>query len=106
MFYGTERVQNDDGSVNLMGSLTGLEKYSQDEFDARTFDAPSLDTLTYAYQGFTRNVYYNRQLVSQFADLTPSGGAFTFYSAEQGGITVKTVYDNNGILTGVEAVVE
>ena len=50
------------------------------------------------------NVYYNGQLVSQFADLTPDGGAFTFSSAKQGGITVKTVYDNYGRLTGVEAV--
>lgn len=52
-----------------------------------------------------RNIYYNGQLVSQFADLTPDGGAFTFSSAEQGGITVKTVYDNSGRLTGVETVV-
>ena len=229
-----ERVQNADGSVNFMGPLTGLEKYSQAEFDARTFNDPSLDAITYAYQEYAReaaeteallkvyvpfglsyeydltigelrmswqgkpvhsifdatigvwfansmrglylgpdavdleavyeqgkliglqetqhqpimqtafifdggseaepgtsfaelfekyvpfgiiyeeaegasgagNVYYNGQLVSQFADLTPNGGAFTFSSAEQGGITVKTVYDNNGRLTGVEAVVE
>lgn len=52
------------------------------------------------------NVYYNGQLVSQFADLTPDGGAFTFTSAEQGGITARTVYDNNGRLTGVEIVVK
>ena len=50
------------------------------------------------------NVYYNGQLVSRFADLTPDGGAFTFTSAEQGGINVKTVYDNSGRLTGVETV--
>ncbi len=50
------------------------------------------------------NVYYNGQLVSRFADLTPDGGAFTFTSAEQGGITVKTVYDDDGRLTGVEVV--
>ena len=49
------------------------------------------------------NVYYNGQLVSQFADLTPEGGAFTFTSAKQGGIAVKTVYDNEGRLAGVEA---
>lgn len=49
VFYGTERVQNDDGSVNLMGPLTGLEKYSQAEFDARTFDIPALDAVTYTF---------------------------------------------------------
>ena len=52
------------------------------------------------------NVYYNGRLVSRFADITPDGGAFTFSSAKQGGITVKTVYDNSGRLTGVEAPAE
>lgn len=50
------------------------------------------------------NVYYNGQLVSRFADLTPNGGAFTFSSAEKGDFSVKTVYDNNGRLIGVQAV--
>ena len=50
------------------------------------------------------NVYYNGQLVSRFADLTPDGGAFTFTSAEQGSLTVKTVYDDDGRMTGVEVV--
>lgn len=52
------------------------------------------------------NVYYNGQFVSQFADLTPNGGAFTFSSAEQGNFSVKTVYDNNGRLIGIEAVAD
>ncbi len=47
------------------------------------------------------NVYYNGQLVSLFADLSPDGGAFTFSSAKQGGINVKTVYNSNGKLTGL-----
>ena len=50
------------------------------------------------------NVYYNGQLVSQFSDLTPDGGAFTFSPAEQGDFAVKTVYDENGRLIGVEPV--
>ena len=52
------------------------------------------------------NVYYNGQLVSQFADLAPGGGAFTFSSAEQGNFSVKTVYGNHGRLIGVEAVAD
>lgn len=52
------------------------------------------------------NVYYNGQLVSQFADLAPGGGAFTFSSAEQGNFSVKTVYGNHGRLIGVEAVTD
>ena len=224
-----ERVQNADGSYDPMGPLTGLEKYSQAEFDARSFLPSSLEAVTYAsediawqtketkallkdyvpfglsfkvhpvtgelsmswqgkpvhsifdevkavwfannlygldlgpdavdleavyergkltglretqdqpvmqtayvmdgdsaaepgmsfaerfekYAPFgityeeidgTRNVYYSGQLVGQFADLTPDGGAFTFVSADQGGVTVKTVYDDHGRLTGVETV--
>ncbi len=44
------------------------------------------------------------ELVSEFVDLTPNGGAFTFLSEEEGNIaTVKTVYDKDGRLTGVES---
>ena len=50
------------------------------------------------------NVYLNGRLVSRFADIDPDGGAFTFTSVKQGGITVRTVYDSSGSLTGVEAV--
>ena len=52
-------------------------------------------------------VYYNGQLVRSFSDITPDGGAFTFSSPSQNGIAgiaVKTVYDSNGNLTGVETV--
>ena len=52
----------------------------------------------------SRNVYYNGQLVSKFSDLTPDGSAFTFSSSKGGGIAVKTVYDQNGNLTGIETV--
>ena len=240
-----EPVDNGDGSYDPMGKLTGLEKYSQEEFDARTFDDPAAE-FTYIFQSFTyetttaateelleayapfglswvidhetgeismswqgkpvhsvydgekevwiannlngldlgpdavdleavyeqgklvglqethafhavetsyvieratdvtmaavtavaieqqdavslaerfekyaslgityeetdgdvvsRNVYYNGQLVSKFSDLTPDGGAFTFSSSKGGGIAVKTVYDENGNLTGIETV--
>ncbi len=179
------RVQNDDGSFDPQGPLTGLEKYSQEEYDFNTntlrvaaaqeavsagstvsedasvgsavsednsewsavSEADSVGTAvsgTVALEnvageisaaegnaaapgtGFDEifekyapfgiiyeeaegnsgrgNVYYNGQLVSRFADQTPDGGAFTFTSAEQGSLTVKTVYDDDGRLTGVEVV--
>ena len=152
------RVLNDDGSFNFMGPLTGLEKYSQEEYDRNTLrfaaaqkteGAVSEVTLAenaatentteevsavsaaqgnaaepgtsfeeifkkYAPFGITYeeaegnsgkgNVYYNGQLVGTFADLTPDGGAFVFSSAEQGNITVKTAYDDDGRLTGAEPV--
>lgn len=48
------------------------------------------------------NVYLNGQLVSHFADVMPEGSAFSFASAEQGGIDVQTVYDSDGNLTGLK----
>ncbi len=169
------RVQNDDGSFDPLGPLTGLEKYSQEEYDIRTdtlrvaaareavsagsvvsedtsvrsatseaaFAGTAVSGIValesvdgeisaaegnaaepgtgfagifekYVPFGITYeeadgnsgrgNVYYNGQLVSRFADLTPDGGAFTFTSAEQGSLTVKTVYDDDGRMTGVEVV--
>ncbi len=52
------------------------------------------------------NVYYNGQLVSRFVDINPDGGAFSFSSAKQGGINVKTVYDSNEKLTGLITIKE
>ena len=51
------------------------------------------------------NVYHNGKLVSQFIDENPNGGVFSFTSARKGGITVKTLYDNSGKLTGVGTIV-
>lgn len=48
------------------------------------------------------NVYLNGSLVSRFADIAPDGSAFTFSSAQPGDFDVKTVYDDDGRLTGVE----
>lgn len=135
------RVQNPDGSFDPMGPLTGLEAYSQAEFEMRTLltDAPAETAVsenpaeitsvaegnadgpgvTYAERfekyaafgiayveseenGGTGNVYYKGQLVGRFIDVTPSGGAFTFSSAKRKGLAVKTVYDQDGRLTGIE----
>ena len=52
------------------------------------------------------NVYYNGRLVSHFTDITPDGGAFSFTSTQCGGISVRTVYDSDGKLAGVEVVAE
>ena len=129
-----QATQNADGSTNPGGKLAGIKEVSQEEFDSRFIMTPQTaqEAVTFGFVGGTGgttfedrfakykafgieyveaegasgagNVYYNGQLVSRFADLTPDGGAFTFTSAEQGGINVKTVYDNSGRLTGVETV--
>ncbi len=52
------------------------------------------------------NVYLNGQLVSRFSDVSPDGSAFSFTSADKGGIAVRTVYDSNEQLTGVETIKE
>jgi len=50
------------------------------------------------------NVFFNGQLVSRFSDISPDGSAFSFTSADKGGIAVRTVYGSNGQLSGVEIV--
>lgn len=50
------------------------------------------------------NVYYNGQLVNIFSDITPAGGAFSFQSGKKGGIDVRTVYNSNGEISGIETV--
>lgn len=58
---------------------------------------------TTAEAGIQRSLTYQGQWVNHFADITPYGGVFTFGSSEQrkGGITVRTVYDENGSLVGL-----
>lgn len=50
-----------------------------------------------------RNVYFNGELVKKFIDNNNRGGSFSFESSDGGAITVQTVYDGNGKLTGVKA---
>lgn len=52
-----------------------------------------------------RNLYYNGRLVSQFADVTPDGGVFTFGSSRQtaDGVRVRTVYKGRE-LVGVQLI--
>jgi len=52
------------------------------------------------------NVYLRGQLVSRFSDVSPDGSAFSFTSADKGGIAVRTVYDSSGQLSGLEIVRE
>ena len=42
-----QRVENGDGSFNLMGPLTGLEPYSQKEFDERKFVPATLSAAVF-----------------------------------------------------------
>lgn len=47
------------------------------------------------------NIYYNGQLVNTFTDIKNDGGVFSFQSADKGQINVRTVYDDEGTLTGL-----
>lgn len=149
-----QKVDNKDGSYSLLGPLTGLEVYSQEEFDARNISmmpaqlAVTLEggvpeatyivtdkdndlTVAFADNGifdekgqlntleqiFARykdfgvtydpesgNIYYNGKPAASFADITPEGGAFSYTSKDVTGPRLRTVYDDNGNLTGVEEV--
>lgn len=129
-----QATQNADGSIDPGGKLVGMEAYSQEEFNSRVVINPAMMQETgvvgfvssnsgmtfeerfekYMDFGITYveapnangrgNVYLSGQLVSRFADVSPDGTAFSFTSADQGGITVQTIYDSNGNLVGVESV--
>lgn len=129
-----EATHNEDGSINPIGSLVGIEEYSQEEFDRRDLRPLTRNQEAVAYgnadgaggitfeeifakykdYGITYveaegasgagNVYYNGQLVNVFIDVTPTGGAFSFRSGKEEGINVRTVYTRDGKISGMEIV--
>ncbi len=129
-----EATQNEDGSINPIGKLVGIEEYSKKEFDSRDIKAQTLvqEAIAYGYADGTGgstfeeifakykdygityveavgssgagNVYYNGQLVNIFSDVTPAGGAFSFQSGKKDGINVRTVYTSDGKISGIETV--
>lgn len=48
------------------------------------------------------NVYYLGELAGGFADISPEGGNFVFHSRDRGSCNIRTVYDGEGNLAGVE----
>ena len=50
----------------------------------------------------TGNIYYQGELANGFADVSPAGGTFVFHSRDRGSCNVRTVYDGEGNLAGVE----
>lgn len=129
-----EATHNEDGSINPIGRLVGIEEYSQEEFDRRDLrpltrsqeavangNADGAGGITfeeifakYKDYGITYveaegasgagNVYYNGQLVNVFIDVTPTGGTFSFQSGKEEGINVRTVYTRDGEISGLEVV--
>lgn len=129
-----EATHNEDGSINPIGRLVGIEEYSQEEFDRRDLRPLTRNQEAVAYgnadgaggitfeeifakykdYGITYveaegasgagNVYYNGQLVNVFIDVTPTGGAFSFRSGKEEGINVRTVYTRDGEISGMEIV--
>lgn len=125
-------VDNGDGSYDPFGDLLGLEKSNQEVFEQRNFIASTTIGTTAIIDGeseatgqtFTQlfakykeygimyeerpgssgsgNVYYNGETVRTFIDEAPDGGVFSYGSRGGGMITIRTVYDNNGKLIGVE----
>ena len=74
----------------------------------RTFEEIFSDYKDYGIEfvasatGGIGNVYYKGQLVKTFIDEKNNGGIFTLQSVDGGSITVRTVYDASGNLTGVK----
>ena len=121
LYLGPDAV--DLEAVYERGKLTGLREIDNTISEATTFVMEGSYTgetgisfaerfekyadfgITYVEAaGASRagNVYLNGQLVSHFADITPDGSAFSFTSAKQGGLIMRTIYDSNGRLAGLE----
>lgn len=82
-----ERIDNGDGSYDLMGPLTGLEPYSEEEFKARKFIPSFLSAV--AYQN----------------DVTESGFDYAFsYYPEAMTLQEATVTDGTGFGTTFEEI--
>ena len=92
-----------DYSGHYLAEVSDSLAFEQGMTFAERFEKYAAFGITYEEGEGLGNVYYNGRLVSRFADLTPDGGAFTFSSENGGGIAVRTVYDQNGKLTGIEA---
>ena len=124
---------NGDGSIDPSGDLTDIRSYSKAEFDARdtaAIENPPMETTAvednsnttadgrtfeqifanYKTYGITYksgssglgNVYLNGELVKAFVD-EKDGGVFSFHSMDGGSLVVRTVYDENGNLTGLKS---
>ena len=101
---GLQETQDLHGVAVSFVTTSGTEAFEQGMSFAERFEKYAPFGITYEEGEGLGNVYYNGRLVSHFSDLTPDGGAFTFSSENGGGIPVKTVYDENGRLTGIETV--
>lgn len=82
-----------------------------DNINGRTFAEIFEDYVAYGIEfdtesinGGLGNIYYNGTLVKRFVDLHRDGGVLSCSSSDGGEITVRTVYDENDSLTGVEIV--
>jgi YD repeat-containing protein len=60
--------------------------------------------VIFVQSGDFGDLYWNGELVDILIDQSPVGVYTTIGSEDEGGITIQTVYDSSGKLTGVEAV--
>jgi len=85
-----------EGNSNVSGE-TISEKFSK-------YKKYGIEYREKKFGSGTGNVYYKGEMVKQFADISPNGNAFTYTSKDGGKINVSALYDNNGVLCGVEKI--
>lgn len=98
-----QRVDNKDGSYDLMGPLTGLEPYSQAEFDARQFLPAFLQAVTIMEEDKAAGDAVSQSGPAVQAEASSTGGSTTgrtlaqiFASYEVYGLTYKEAVTGNG----------
>ncbi len=86
-----------------LGTAGGTDKLTFEEKFAKYIDYGITYVEATNVSG-VGNVYYNGQLVNIFSDVTPNGGAFSFQSSKRRGINVRTVYNSDNKISGIEIV--
>ena len=84
---------------------TIVPKYESNFAEDRMKMYEEFDITFEPLDNYFGNVYYKGELVKSFSDLNPNGGALMCQSIKEGGkLQLKTVYDSQGNLIGVEEV--
>lgn len=85
----------------ISSSISAIETVSLNEKIPEGKDNMKND-ITLTLKATQGNVFYKDQAVKSFIDEKNDGSVFMYQSLDGGDITVRTVYDENGKITGIK----